>query len=225
VINAHHEDWIRTLDDATYPGQLARFQALWTQIANRFKDYPPQLVFEVLNEPQGNMTNAGIVAINAAILPIIRSTNPTRAVILGANSYNSITALQAGSFSLPNDGGTPHLIATFHNYNPWSFAGQSNGTWGSATDITNMTNDLTNVKNWGATHSVPLYMGEYGVTLQAAGKKTDLASRTAWYRNTSALAKARGISMIIWDDYGDFKIYDRANRSCDQTVIDAVMGN
>jgi endoglucanase len=221
VINAHHEDWIRTLDHAGYLGKKARFVALWTQIAERFKSWPPQLVFEILNEPQGAMTNADVNDLNAAVLAVIRASNPTRVVIIGGNSWNSIASLQDGVFAVPAD---PLLIATFHNYNPWSFAGQSAGTWGSAADIAAMDRDLSGVAAWAAAHgNIPLYMGEYGVTFQSGSQKTDLGSRAAWYRQVSRLAKAKGISRVAWDDSGDFKLYDRVARTYDSAAIPAVL--
>ena len=225
VINAHHEDWIRTLTGSAVTAQMPRFEALWTQIAEHFKGWPPQLVFEILNEPQGKMTNADVITLNQAILKKIRPSNPTRVVIVGSNSYNSLYTLKDGSFSLPTDSaaGGPFLIANFHNYNPWTFAGQSSGSWGSSSDIASMKADLDAAAAWAAGKSVPVYMGEYGVTLQYQGTKTDLTSRTAWYTQVTKIAKADGISMALWDDYGDFKLYDRVNRTYDKNALDAVL--
>jgi endoglucanase len=222
VINAHHEDWIRTKSGSSLAAAEPRFEALWRQIADHFKDWPPQLVFEVLNEPNGPITEAEVVALNADILAIIRASggcNETRTVILGGNRWNSMEALKDKSFALPID---PHIIATFHNYNPWSFAGESSGTWGSNSDAARMTKDLSDVATWAADRGVPLYMGEYGVIFQFGGRKTDLKSRAAWYRSVRGTAKALGISMAIWDDFGDFKIYDRQGRTFDGSVIPTV---
>jgi aryl-phospho-beta-D-glucosidase BglC (GH1 family) len=219
VINAHHEDWIRTLTGSSYQAQKPRFVALWTQIARHFQNWPPQLVFEILNEPQGKMTEADVNDLNKTILAVIRATNPTRVVILGAARYNSLDAMQDGVFTVPPPAGDAFIIASFHNYNPWSFAGQSSGTWGAAGDISRMAADLHNAAGWAKSHGVPVYMGEYGVTFRYNAARTDLASRAAWYRQVYQIARASGISMAAWDDSGDFKLYDRVNRSCDSSVI------
>jgi endoglucanase len=222
VINAHHEDWIRTKTGKSLKEATPRFEALWRQIAEHFKDWPPQLVFEILNEPQGPITNREVVALNADILGIIRASggfNATRTVVVGANGWNSMAALRDGSFSLPADS---HIIATFHNYNPWSFAGESSGSWGSNANAAQMRRDLEAVAKWAASRGAVLYMGEYGVTFQFKGKKTDLSSRAAWYRSVHSTAKSLGISMAIWDDFGDFKIYDRRARKYDDSVIPTV---
>ena len=222
VVNAHHEDWIRTKTGKDLKAARPRFEALWRQIAERFKDWPPQLVFEILNEPWGAISNAEVVALNSDILGIIRASggfNATRTVIVGPNKWNSMDALRDSSFSLPAD---RHIIANFHNYTPWSFAGESSGTWGSKTDAAQMTGSLEAVAKWAAKHGAPVYMGEYGVTYQFKGKKTDLASRAVWYRSVYQTAKSLGMSMAIWDDYGDYKIYDRINRKYDDSVIPTV---
>jgi aryl-phospho-beta-D-glucosidase BglC (GH1 family) len=233
VINAHHEDWIRTLTGPAYQAQKPRFMALWTQIAEHFKSWPPQLVFEILNEPNAAMTNDDVNDLNATILGIIRITNPERTVILGANDWNAMSALQDGRFSVPASANDPHIIVNFHNYDPWSFCGNAIGTWGSASDVAAMARGLDSVAAWASARGVPLYMGEYGVTMAYAGTITDPASRTAWYRQVSNMARAREISMAIWDQhatfdpsitYGDMKVYDRVKRTCDRVELDAVFG-
>lgn len=236
VINAHHEDWIRKMDHATYIGtdgqkQKARFVALWTQIADQFKDAPPQLVFEILNEPQGAMTNTDVSDLHAAVLAVIRASggsNATRTVILGANSWSSMNALQntTDKFLLPDD---DYIIATFHSYDPWAFAGQANGSWGSASDISQMKGGLATVAAWAAGKGVPLYMGEYGATLykkDAGGKVTgsiDGPSRKLWYTEMAKAARANGISYAAWDDFGDFKLYDRTGGTFEQAIINVIL--
>ena len=234
VINAHHEYWIRTTTGTSYTAQKPRFEALWTQIAEHFKSWPPQLVFEIINEPWGDMTNADVNDLNATILAIIRTSNPTRTVILGANSWNSMFAMQDGVFTVPSPASDPYIIANFHNYNPYSFCGYSTGTWGSTGDIASMSSDLSNAATWASSRGVPLYMGEYGATVVYKGLITDPTSRTAWYREVSRIAKGLGISMAIWDHhlafdinniYGDLMVYNRATRECDRTILNAVMGH
>jgi len=224
VINAHHEDWIRTLTGTPYQAQKARFVALWTQIAEHFQSWPPQLVFEILNEPQSKMTNADVNDLNRTVLAVIRASNPSRTVILGPAHYNALDAMTDGVFSVPAPANDAHIIANFHNYNPWPFAGQSSGTWGSAADIAKMNSDLRSAARWGKTRGVPVYMGEYGVTLVYNHKKTDLTSRATWYRQVHQAAQENGISMAAWDDYGDFKLYDRVNRSFDSSVVPVITG-
>jgi len=220
VINAHHEGWLKD----NYAANITRFESLWAQIAAAFQDTPSTLAFEILNEPQGAMTDADVNDVNARILAIIRRTNPTRVVIIGANSYNSMYKLKDGSLTIPAD---PYLIATYHYYNPWSFAGQSSGTWGTASDIATVQSDFVSLKNWGATHSIPVYMGEYGVTLHYTANgvttNTDAASRLLWYQTVCKKANEQGIACAAWDDSGDFGIFHRSNQTWETAILDAIM--
>jgi len=216
VINAHHEAWLK----ADYTNQIGRFEALWSQISTAFKDWPSSLAFEILNEPQDKMTDANVNDLNARILAIIRRTNPTRVVIIGANSYNSMGSLMNADFTVPND---PYLIATFHYYNPWSFCGQSSGTWGSAANIATVASDFAALKSWGARHSIPLYMGEYGVTLQYQGVSTDSAGRLLWYQTVCQQAHTNSIASAAWDDSGDFGIFHRAQGTWEAPILNAIL--
>ncbi|MBN2774423.1 MAG: cellulase family glycosylhydrolase, partial [Prolixibacteraceae bacterium] len=51
IINMHHHEAL--YENPT--GNKARFLAQWQQIADFFKDYPDSLLFEILNEPHGNL--------------------------------------------------------------------------------------------------------------------------------------------------------------------------
>jgi endoglucanase len=234
VINAHHEDWIRAQTGTTFTNALPRFEALWTQIANHFKDWPPQLVFEILNEPQGNIKESEVNTLNADILNIIRTSggnNATRTVIIGAYQYNSLYALTTTSaasgdttFAIPSDGATPHLIANFHDYNPWTFAGQASGKWGTTNDTTTAASDINTVIAWSQNNgNIPLYMGEFGAVLQYQGKKIDAASRVTWYTTMAKLARDNNIAAVAWDDFGDFKLYDRVDRAFETTIQKAIL--
>ncbi len=114
IINIHHYEEIMSNPS----GHKDRFLAIWRQVAEHFKDKPESLLFEILNEPNGNieaywtnfMTNA---------LKIIRESNPTRNVIIGGISWNSIYGLQ--QLYIPDD---DYVIATFHFYDPFIFTHQ-----------------------------------------------------------------------------------------------------
>ncbi|MCL2035759.1 MAG: cellulase family glycosylhydrolase, partial [Oscillospiraceae bacterium] len=53
ILNTHHEEYImRPNSSAEAAAGRQAVTALWTQIANRFKDYNEKLIFEGLNEPK-----------------------------------------------------------------------------------------------------------------------------------------------------------------------------
>ena len=77
VLNTHHEKWLD--NPSAFNSKLPRLEAIWTQIAERFKDKNQTLLFEIFNEPH-LMSATQLNTMNAKVLPIIRATNPTRMV-------------------------------------------------------------------------------------------------------------------------------------------------
>ncbi|MEN3271236.1 glycoside hydrolase family 5 protein, partial [Pseudonocardia sp.] len=54
-INVHHDSWQWIADMATdHDTVLARFDAIWRQVATEFRDEPAKLLFESVNEPRFN---------------------------------------------------------------------------------------------------------------------------------------------------------------------------
>src|SRR5690606_1149033 len=54
MINIHHDSWI-WLEQGMHENHdesLARFEAIWTQLADRYKNHSTKLMFESINEPR-----------------------------------------------------------------------------------------------------------------------------------------------------------------------------
>lgn len=92
MINIHHDSWqwINTMP-TNHDTVLARYRALWTQVAETFRDAGPRLVFESVNEPQftgsnGDAHNAELLdELNTEFHEIVRGSgggNATRLLIL-----------------------------------------------------------------------------------------------------------------------------------------------
>ena len=60
----------------TLEHNLERFLALWTQIAEHYKDFPPEVLFEILNEPSNYLGPDRWNKLFNEALTIIRRTNP-----------------------------------------------------------------------------------------------------------------------------------------------------
>jgi endoglucanase len=124
VLNMHH---YRQLDgDPLDPGELpvdpavvpVRLLSMWRQIAARFATRPPQLVFEIYNEPHGTLEPLWN-ELFARALGEVRRANPARAVVVGPTHWNAATHLSR--LVLPAD---PDLIVTVHHYEPFDFTHQ-----------------------------------------------------------------------------------------------------
>ena len=173
-------EFIYTFDDLedeyTYPtsakraADLAKFYSIWEQIANRFKDYSDDLIFEVINEPYFHISAAEMDNINNEVISIVRSSggnNVTRKVIVTGGtktSYQAITTIDPQIINSDN-----FLIATFHYYRPFSFTKSSDyrfnvNSWGSVMDKNNVDSEFDIVKNWanGFDPPVAVYLGEFG---------------------------------------------------------------
>ncbi len=205
IINAHHDDWLKT----DYSNQKNRMDSIWAQISQHFKDKPENLFFEMLNEPRTSdhegLTQDELDGFNARTLGIIRKTNPTRIVIFAGKGWSSSDDLKNTLVPDPDDS---YLMASYHSYDPWNFAGTGNGTWGSQADINQMAQQMIGVKIWGDQRNVPVLIGEFG-----ALKKCDYNSRMRYYANYARLAVKYGLAFTVWDDGGDFEVLQREDLS------------
>jgi len=185
------------------------FLSIWRQLAYRYKDYPVQLVFEVLNEPHQNLSGELWNTYLAEAVAIIRQTNPDRYIIAGGENFNDIDGLK--HLVLPK---INHLILTFHYYEPQEFTFQEhpylgyesykNVKWMAAMQETQRVADrLAIVKEWAKANQVPVLLGEFGVN-EAVPKKM----RSAWTTVVRKEAENDGFSWAYWEFGSIFGAYD-----------------
>ncbi|HPR62407.1 MAG TPA: cellulase family glycosylhydrolase, partial [Prolixibacteraceae bacterium] len=209
VMNTHHDDWIKT--GYNQQSNRDRFDSIWSQIAVRFKNKSEKLLFEMINEPNG-LTLDNVNELNARILSIIRITNPTRIVLFSGHKWANSDELIAAT--VPND---PYLIGYFHSYDPWTFAGEANGTWGTASDRNALKSKFDKVQDWSEKNNVPVSINEFGAIIQYRNgseiRVNDYNSRMRHYAAYVEEALNHNFSFNAWDDGGDFGIYQRANRN------------
>src|SRR6266498_2325978 len=100
-------------------GNKERFLGIWKQIAERYKNYPDNVLFELLNEPNSALDASMWNEYAMAALQIIRESNPSRDIVIGPTQWNSYSWIS--TLDIPND---PHVVATFHYYEPFHFTHQ-----------------------------------------------------------------------------------------------------
>ncbi len=146
---------------------LNKFKAIWRDIAERFKDYPETLLFEVFNEPYFWLSANEISAISSDIINIVRSSgsnNESRKIIITGGDTNSWEVI----FQIPNDliNSDPNLIATFHYYQPMSFTSsmqENNNNFNLSQNAKNqITQRFSQINSWSTTNNIPVYLGEFG---------------------------------------------------------------
>ncbi|MBN1597805.1 MAG: cellulase family glycosylhydrolase [Bacteroidales bacterium] len=210
VINAHHEEWL--FEDPSL-ANLERFDSLWSQIAAHYKDYTDSLIFEMINEPYP-MPEDTLNNLNERVLSIIRKTNPTRIVLFSGYMWaNSPQLIEA---AVPED---DYLMGYFHSYDPWPFAGEGNGTWGTTSDIEALENKFNDVQEWSSGNNIPVFLGEFG-----AHEDCDFNSRMRHYARFVELALNNGWAFAVWDDNGWFQVLEREARSW-QVTKDIIINN
>ena len=206
-INIHHYE-----EMASDPwANEERFIGLWMQIAEHYQNYPPELVFELMNEPNNQMNAALWNFIQNRALSVVRTSNPTRDVIIGPIMWNSYEWLNTLDLP-PND---PHIIATFHYYLPFEFTHQGaewvegsddflGSQWtGSAAEQANIRAHFDVAQAWAERHNVPILLGEFG-----AYSKAPQDSRLRWMSFVAREAEARRFAWAYWEFGAGFSLYD-----------------
>lgn len=222
VINMHHYEEMTQDPD----GQRTRFLGIWHALAEHYQDQPPEVLFELLNEPNTNLLSYRWNAVVKEAIATIRSTNPTRAVIVGPINWNNINDLV--NLELP--AADQHLIVTFHFYEPFAFTHQGaewvNGsaawlgtTWeGTDAEQRQILTLFDKAAAWATKHQRPLYLGEFG-----AYSKADLASRARWTAFVARSAEERAISWAYWEFGAGFGVYDRSRNAWNEDLRRALV--
>jgi len=194
---------------------IEKFKAIWLAIANRFKNYSEDLLFEVVNEPYFEMNATELDTLNTLIIDAIRSTgenNLTRNIIITGGGENSYQApLQISDAVIAYDS---YLIASFHYYQPFSFTSSSTETyndfnWGSQSDKGIVDEHFEAVKSWSDSKNIPVTLGEFGADNEnGLNYNTGVygtfggpinADRVEFHRYISEQAINRGFSFSVWD--------------------------
>ncbi len=181
-----------------------RLLQMWRQIARRYRDRSPRLLFELLNEPHGPMAGERWNRLAARALAVVRESNPTRIVMIGPDEWNHPRGLER--LRLPKD---PHLIVAIHSYDPFDFTHQG-VEWrrpvlptgvGCCDDgqRAKLREALDQAVAWSRQQGVPLHLGEFG-----AFRAGDMDSRAAYARMVREEAEARGIGWAWWEFASDF---------------------
>ena len=221
VINVHHYEEIMQ-----NPAQHEeRLLALWEQIADHYKEYPADLVFEILNEPTDRLDSDGWNRLLEKAIGIIRQTNPDRTIIVGPASWNSIDSL--GTLELPNDG---RIIVTVHYYSPFHFTHQG-AEWASGSDAwlgltwqgtpaeeRAVAGDLDRAAAWAEENNRPIYLGEFG-----AYSKADMDSRARWTAYVARQAEERGMSWAYWEFCAGLGVFDKGRGRWNEEIREALI--
>ena len=204
-----------------------RYLGIWKQVAEHYKDYPSNVLFELLNEPNDQLNASLWNQYLAESLAIVRKTNPTRDVVIGPvnwNAYDWVTTLD-----VPND---EHVIVTFHYYLPFQFthqgaewAGEDAQKWlgtswdGTDAEKAEISAHFDSVAEWAQHHNnVRILPGEFG-----AYSKADMVSRVRWTEYVAREAERHGFAWAYWEFASGFGIYDPAAKVWREDLLKALI--
>jgi aryl-phospho-beta-D-glucosidase BglC (GH1 family) len=226
IINMHHHEALYENPD----NQKARFLAQWKQISTYFKDYPDSLLFEIMNEPHGNLTPEKWNIFFVDAIATIREDNPTRVILIGTAEYGGLAGLS--KLQIPDD---ENIILTVHYYNPFQFTHQGAEWVGNSTDANAwlgtkwndsetermvVEQDFTTLKAFSKTHKLPVHIGEFG-----AYNKADIVSRKKWTTFLARYFETLDWSWAYWEFSAGFGIYDPGKNKYNQELVDALLRN
>ncbi len=205
IINIHHDgaeqlSWLRVGAD-DIDAVMEKFECVWRNIAERFKDYDEHLIFESMNEITCGKTESSknssqavnydtpiIVNFNQLFVNTVRSTgsNNTKRWLAAVSHYANNGSNSA--FKLPEDSynDSNRIMFALHIYS----------------DINGVLDRLKAAYNKFGNKDIPMYLGEYGRTLS-----TDTVSesgyndpfRANYSEITNRACQVYGICPVVWD--------------------------
>lgn len=248
ILNVHHDTgehgsdkvcWL-IADTGTFDSVQDRFEGLWTNIANEFKDYDDRLMFEGYNEmlDMNNSWNAPTTgqgaydAVNSfaqLFVDTVRATggnNANRNLIV--NTYvASADPDVLNHFVLPTDTVSDHLICEIHAYTPWNFCshdGDASYTTFDDNCRSQIDNLMSSLSSFSNSIGVPVIIGEFGVENQ-----NNDSDREAYIEYYMQRATDNGIRCIWWDnglsEYGGYGILDRNSLTWNESLTSALIDN
>jgi endoglucanase len=201
----------------------ARFINMWRQIALRYKDRSPKLIFDLLNEPHGRLNGDPWNKLLAKTLKVVRESNPNRLVLIGPSDWNA--ARELPKLVLPAD---RNLIVTIHNYDPFFFTHQGMRylpmkmpTGVGCCDAAQqglLVSALNLARKWSIENGYPIYVGEFGSYVAA-----DMESRERYTRFARNEFEKRGFSWAYWEFASSFGVYDPKARAWIEPIRRALL--
>ena len=223
IINMHHHESLYNNPS----GQKARFLSQWQQISDYFKAYPDSLLFEIMNEPQKELSNANVWnQFFADALVEVRKTNPERCVLVCSSNWGGINGLN--TIELPDD---ENLILTVHYYNPFNFTHQG-ADWSDMVNVSGIKwldtelerevvrQEFRTVRQYSEKNNIPVHVGEFG-----AYSKADMDSRARWTTFVSRFFEEQGFSWAYWEFNAGFGFYNSDTKTFVQPLVDALLNN
>lgn len=221
IITAHHEWWVdfddkhpKHLDEFRFKA-MPRFEAMWKQIGEYFKEYRQLLLFGILNEPH-MLSASSLNELHRMALVAIREANPSRIVTISGKDFANPRWLleHPKALTIPRD---PQLMLEIHVTEPHGFAGKdpTKQAWGSEDERERVKEWVDQIEVWGRARNLPIYVGEFGCSVDQKHE----TGRLDWLEANWKAIRAKGFCASLWDDGEAFSVYNRAEHTWDQDIL------
>lgn len=218
IINVHHYDELYEDPDR----HEARLAGIWSQLAIWYRNAPPGVMFEIINEPRDAFSGDRINRVQHAILADIRRSNPTRTVILTGDGWGGLDGMD--TLRMPAD---PYVVGTVHYYGPFEFTHQAaewlpdappaGRSWPQAGDMRQLQTDIARMAQFRDRIRAPVLMGEYGV-----GTQIPAALRASWTADVTRAFDEIAMPTCYFDFGSSFAAYDKVNRRWKPGMLEAL---
>ncbi len=214
IINSHHDNDVYYPTEENAEAGEEFLTAVWTQVAEHFKDADYRLIFQTMNEPRvegtsyewwvdtsnpDSMAAVEVVnRLNQAAVDAIRGTggnNADRFIIVSPYAGNSTAAVMS-NFHLPEDP-AQKLIVSIHAYTPYNLCLNTNSddaVFGPA-DKGEVKSLMRSLYRYYVSKGTPVIIDEMGII-----NKDNPEARQAWAQYYISQAKANGIVCCWWDN-------------------------
>lgn len=204
-----------------------KFVRVWEQIAERYQKYPPELIFELVNEPNG-LSDDIVNDSQMAAAEVIRKTNPTRNIVLAPNSWNGYWKIW--DTEVPSkvvDGKLvfdPNVIIAVHCYAPMNFTHQ--GAMSEDNHVAHLSDDPSTLdyvtqelevcadyeKRTGRT----VWINEWGAWQDHA----DDDCMSIYYKHATSEMARLDLAYAVWEFWTGYGIYDKSNNKLKDYIVE-----
>ncbi len=249
IINIHGDGyysidgaWLLCAEPADKQTEIkAKYEAVWKQIAERFKNYDEHLIFESMNEEfdgSYGQPNAeayeNINDYNRIFADTVRKTgsNNTKRWLLMPGWNTNIDHTVGDLFKIPEDSlckaDGKRIMISVHYYDPYNFTINENMNeakfqWGkyATSGAENSGSEravdaaMTKLSQAFVSKGYPVVIGEFGAQDKSAHSESYPEFRRYWTEYVVSAAKQNGCVPVYWDNgymYDKgFAIFDRRN--------------
>ena len=231
IINIHHYDEF-LIKNKTKEEVLEITENLWTQIAERYKDYPDYVVFEGFNESLGshreedNFTNNEVYdyvnEMNQTFVSAVRATggNNAERILIVSGYWTNIDNTTKDLFKMPTDSATDRLMVSVHYIdNACYWTNRIGGTYWKSYSIA----QCELLKKAFTDKGIPVFVGECTSIYEAERFVSDAeyAESADCLEYILDMAVDYGFVPVLWDvnDHFYSRTENKIKSDSDQEVI------